>query len=285
MRAKDHGFQQPAEWARHLSVWTAWPHLADEWAEGLDGPRASLAQMIAAIVDRGPAGPRGERVDLLVRDAAAEADARSRLGPATAGVRFHRAYYGDVWLRDTGPIFVTRDHERAAACFRWNGWGGKYLMPGDDAVSTWVAGAAGVPAWPQGFVLEGGAVEVDGEGTVLTTKQCLLGGARNPGVDQAGGDQAARGRARRRPGDLARSRAGQRSHRRPHRHARAVRGAGRGGRDGADRRRPQPRGARRASSPTCGGQGRPRPQRSRWSRCRRRARSRTRPARSCRPAT
>jgi agmatine deiminase len=186
MRAKDHGFQQPAEWARHLSVWTAWPHLADEWAEGLDGPRASLAQMIAAIVDRGPAGPRGERVDLLVRDAAAEADARSRLGPATAGVRFHRAYYGDVWLRDTGPIFVTRDHERAAACFQWNGWGGKYLMPGDDAVSTWVAGAAGVPAWPQGFVLEGGAVEVDGEGTILTTKQCLLGGSRNPGVDQAG---------------------------------------------------------------------------------------------------
>jgi agmatine deiminase len=58
-------------------------------------------------------------------------------------------------------------------------------MPGDASVSTWVAGAAGVPAWDQGFVLEGGAVEVDGEGTVLTTKQCLLGGARNPDVDQA----------------------------------------------------------------------------------------------------
>ncbi len=185
MRAKEHGFRQPAEWSRHAAVWTAWPHLADEWAEGLDGPRAALAQMIAAIVDRGPSGPRGERVELLCASSALEADARAHLGAAAGGVRFHRAHYGDVWLRDTGPIFVTRGHERAAACFHWNGWGGKYLMPGDASVSTWVAGAAGVPAWDQGFVLEGGAVEVDGEGTVLTTKQCLLGGARNPDVDQA----------------------------------------------------------------------------------------------------
>ena len=185
MRAKEHGFRQPAEWSRHAAVWTAWPHLADEWAEGLDGPRAALAQMIAAIVDRGPSGPRGERVELLCASPALEADARAHLGAAAGGVRFHRAHYGDIWLRDTGPIFVTRGHERAAACFHWNGWGGKYLMPGDASVSTWVAGAAGVPAWDQGFVLEGGAVEVDGEGTVLTTKQCLLGGARNPDVDQA----------------------------------------------------------------------------------------------------
>ncbi|MEZ4400773.1 MAG: agmatine deiminase family protein [Kofleriaceae bacterium] len=185
MRAKDHGFRQPAEWAQHVAVWTAWPHLSQEWAEGLDGPRDALAQMIAAIVDRGPTGPRGERVELLCIDAVAEADARERLGAAAGGVRFHRAYYGDVWLRDTGPIVVVRDHERVAACFQWNGWGGKYLMPGDAAVSTWVAGAAGLPAWPQGFVLEGGAVEVDGEGTVLTTKQCLLGGSRNPDLDQA----------------------------------------------------------------------------------------------------
>jgi agmatine deiminase len=141
--------------------------------------------MITAIVDRGATGPRGERVELLCIDAAAEADARARLGAAAAGVRFHRAYYGDVWLRDTGPIVVTRHGERAAACFHWNGWGGKYLMPGDASVATWVAGAAGLPAWDQGFVLEGGAVEVDGEGTVLTTRQCLLGGARNPHLDEA----------------------------------------------------------------------------------------------------
>ena len=191
-RARDLGFRQPAEWAAHDAVWTAWPHLADEWACGLDAPRASLAAMMRAIIAPDPATgrPRGERVELLVTGAAAEAEARALLGDAAAGVRFHRAHYGDVWLRDTAPVFligpaVGPDAGLAAACFEFNGWGGKYVMPGDTAVAAWVAGAAGVPAWPQGFILEGGAIEVDGEGTVLTTKQCLLGGNRNPGLDEA----------------------------------------------------------------------------------------------------
>lgn len=185
-RARDLGFRQPAEWAAHDAVWTAWPHLGEEWACGLDGPRRSLAAMIQGIVALDPAGqPRGERVELLVTDAATEAAARALIGAAAAGVRFHRAHYGDVWLRDTAPVFVVGDGELAAACFEFNGWGGKYVMPGDTSVATWIAGAAGVPAWPQGFILEGGAIEVDGEGTVLTTRQCLLGGNRNPGLDEA----------------------------------------------------------------------------------------------------
>ncbi|HVK74819.1 MAG TPA: agmatine deiminase family protein [Kofleriaceae bacterium] len=189
IRAKDLGYRWPAEWSGHDAVWTAWPHLAHEWACGLEGPRTSLAAMIAAIVDLDPATgtPRGERVDLLVTGAEAEADVRARIGAAAAGVRFHRAHYGDVWLRDTGPVFVDGAAGLAAACFEWDGWGGKYLMPGDDGVSVWVAGAAGAPAWRQGFVLEGGAIEGDGEGTVLTTRQCLLGGNRNVGrgLDEA----------------------------------------------------------------------------------------------------
>ncbi len=188
-RARDLGYRWPAEWAAHDAVWTAWPHLADEWGGDLDGPRHALAAMIAAIVDVDPATgrPRGERVDLLVTDAAAAADVRERLGPFAVGVRFHRAHYGDVWLRDTGPVFVDGDGGLAAVCFEWDGWGGKYLMPGDDTVSTWVAGAAAAPAWRQPVVLEGGAIETDGEGTVLTTRQCLLGGSRNlgRGLDQA----------------------------------------------------------------------------------------------------
>jgi agmatine deiminase len=187
-RARDLGFRQPAEWSPHAAVWTAWPHLAEEWAAGLAGPQASLAAMMRTIVALDPATgqPRGEPVELLVTGAAGEAEARELLGDAARGVRFHRAHYGDVWLRDTAPVFlVGPEGERAAACFEFNGWGGKYVMPGDTAVATWVAGAAGVPAWPQGFILEGGAIEVDGEGTVLTTKQCLLGGNRNPGLDEA----------------------------------------------------------------------------------------------------
>ena len=186
-RAKDQGFRQPAEWAPHDAVWTAWPHLAEEWAEGLDGPRASLARMIAGIVALDGAGrPRGERVELLVTDATAEAQARELVGAASSGVRFHHAHYGDVWLRDTAPVFlVDGAGGLAAACFEFNGWGGKYVMPGDTHVAAWIAGAAGVPAWPQRFILEGGAIEVDGEGTVMTTRQCLLGGNRNPGLDEA----------------------------------------------------------------------------------------------------
>jgi agmatine deiminase len=185
-RAKDLGFRQPAEWAPHDAVWTAWPHLAGEWAGGLAAPRRALADMMRAIIALDGGGhPRGERVELLVPDAAGEASARELLGDAAAGVRFHRTRYGDVWLRDTAPVFVVADDALAAACFQFNGWGGKYVMPGDTEVATWVAAAAGVPAWPQGFILEGGAIEVDGEGTVLTTRQCLLGGNRNPGYDEA----------------------------------------------------------------------------------------------------
>ena len=172
-------FAMPAEWDRHDAVWTAWPHDPEQWAEGLEAPRHALMQMCAAIAD----GGRGERVELLVRDERDEAAARALLGGAP--VRFHRTSYGDVWLRDTGPIFVTDQRELAAARFRFDGWGGKYVMAGDTEVAARVTGWTGVRGIAFDFVLEGGAVEVDGAGTLLTTKQCLLGGKRNPGKSAA----------------------------------------------------------------------------------------------------
>jgi agmatine deiminase len=185
----------PAEWALHDAVWTAWPHDPEQWLEGLAAPRRALMQMVAAIVDvdGGPGGagggrPRGERVELLVRNPDDEAAARALLGPAAAGVRFHAMRYGDVWLRDTGPIFVTSGGagpgELSAARFAFDGWGGKYVMAGDREVAAEILARTGVRGAAFDFVLEGGAIEVDGEGTVLTTRQCLLGGARNPGLDQ-----------------------------------------------------------------------------------------------------
>jgi agmatine deiminase len=177
-------FRMPAEWSPHDAVWTAWPHDPDQWLEGLAAPQRALMQMVAAIVDLEAGRPRGERVELLVRDTGDEAAARALLGPAAAGVRFRHSVYGDVWLRDTGPIFVTRPGEVAAARFNFDGWGGKYLMEGDAELSAHVIALAGMRGAAFDFVLEGGAVEVDGEGTVLTTRQCLLGGARNPGLDQ-----------------------------------------------------------------------------------------------------
>jgi agmatine deiminase len=175
----------PAEWVPHDAVWTAWPHDPEQWLEGLEAPQQALMAMVAAIVDLDPQGqPRGERVELLVRDAGDEACARKLLGPAVAGVRFRHARYGDIWLRDTGPIFVVRPGELTAVRFRFDGWGGKYVMPGDTEVASRVMAWAGVTGAAFDFVLEGGAVEVDGEGLVLTTKQCLLDGSRNPGLDQ-----------------------------------------------------------------------------------------------------
>ena len=174
----------PAEWAPHTAVWTAWPHDLEQWLEGLEAPQRSLMAMVAAIVDLDNGTPRGERVELLVRDAADETAARALLGPAARGVTFRHGPYGDVWLRDTGPIFVTRDGELAAARFRFDGWGGKYVMEGDTEVSARVMSWSGVRGAAFELVLEGGAIEVDGQGGLLTTKQCLLGGARNPGLDQ-----------------------------------------------------------------------------------------------------
>jgi agmatine deiminase len=180
-------FVMPAEWVRHDAVWTAWPHAHEQWAEGLAAPQRALTAMITAIVDLDPHDrPRGERVELLVRDAGDERAARALLGPAVAGVRFQYAPYGDVWLRDTGPIFVTRAGEVAAARFRFDGWGGKYVMPGDTEVAARVMQWSGVRGASFDFVLEGGAIEVDGEGLLLTTRQCLLAGARNPGLDARG---------------------------------------------------------------------------------------------------
>jgi agmatine deiminase len=172
-------FQMPAEWAPHDAVWTAWPHDPEQWLEGLAAPRRALMAMCAAIAD----GGRGERVELLVRNAEDEAAARELLGAAAAHVRFHHMPYGDVWLRDTGPIFVTRDGEVSAARFRFDGWGGKYVMAGDTEVSARVMELTKMRGAAFDFVLEGGAIEVDGAGTLLTTKQCLLGGSRNPGLD------------------------------------------------------------------------------------------------------
>jgi agmatine deiminase len=169
----------PAEWAPHQAVWTAWPHDPEQWAEGLEPPRRALMAMVAAIVD----GGRGERVELLVRHAADETAARTLLGPAANGVTFRFAKYGDVWLRDTGPIFVARSGEVSAARFGFDGWGGKYVMAGDTEVAAQVLAWTGLLGAAFDFVLEGGAIEVDGTGTLLTTKQCLLGSSRNPALD------------------------------------------------------------------------------------------------------
>jgi agmatine deiminase len=172
--------QQPAEWERHSSCWLAWPSHGHLWLSNLAPAQAEWAALGLAIAEGSD-----EALDVLVQDAAAEGSAREALAPVLAQVRFHRVPVGDIWLRDTAPIFV-RDAADGlqAACFQFNGWGGKYVLPDDDQVAGRVAQLSGRPRRDHGWILEGGSVEGDGEGTLLTTRQCLLNPNRNPGMDE-----------------------------------------------------------------------------------------------------
>jgi agmatine deiminase len=163
-----------AEWSPHRAMWLGFPSHAELWEDDLGPAQAEVAALARAL-----AGPGKERVRVMVCGDAAETAARALVDGAA--VEIVRGAFGDIWLRDTGPIFVERDGALAAACFRFNGWGGKYVLEGDEQVAEQIAAAAGVPLGPEPYVLEGGAIENDGLGTVLTTRQCLLNPNRNPG--------------------------------------------------------------------------------------------------------
>jgi agmatine deiminase len=115
-------------------------------------------------------------VRLLVAGPEAGLSARAELGDAAELVP---ARYGDIWLRDTGPIFTRGGHGTVALRFRTNGWGGKFDLPGDDTIGDDIARLAGAAVRKFDFVLEGGAVEHDGAGTILTTRETLLNNNRN----------------------------------------------------------------------------------------------------------
>jgi agmatine deiminase len=166
---------QPAEWEPHAACWVAWPSAEDLWLENLGPARGAWVSMARSIAE-------GERLEVLVPDAAQERLAKDALAGANA--RFHIVPFGDIWLRDTAPIFV-RDPSGAVATarFGFNGWGQKYVLDHDAEVAARVAAIAGLPAIAAPWILEGGSVDVDGQGTCLTTKQCLLNPNRNPGMD------------------------------------------------------------------------------------------------------
>ena len=176
------GYRQPAEWTEHRAVWIAWPSHPDLWEGALEPVRTAWLEMAGALSDVDPAtgAARGEHLEVLVPDEREEKAARLRMTGLPA--RFHRIPFGDIWLRDTAPVFVRGEDGVAAVTFGFNGWGGKYVLSGDDLVSARVALAARMRTFTFPWVLEGGAVEVDGAGTCLTTRPCLLNPNRNPGM-------------------------------------------------------------------------------------------------------
>jgi agmatine deiminase len=174
----------PAEWAPHRAMWLGFPSHAELWEDDLAPAQAEVAALARAL-----AGPGGERVRLMTGSAAGAEEARRLLGQA-AEVEIVTGAFGDIWLRDTGPIFARSQQGLVAQGFRFNGWGGKYQLPFDDTVAGQIAAAAGTPLNEFGFILEGGALDHDGEGTVLTTGQCLLNSNRNPDWTQADAEAA-----------------------------------------------------------------------------------------------
>ena len=174
----------PAEWSPHRAMWVGFPSHPELWEDDL-----APAQAEAAALARALAGPGAERVRLMVCGDAAEEAARALLSDVR-GVELVRGQFGDIWLRDTGPIFGGDSAAPTATAFRFNGWGGKYVLEGDETVADQMAAAAGIPLQAYDIVLEGGALDHDGLGCVLTTWQCLLNPNRNPGWTQAQAEAA-----------------------------------------------------------------------------------------------
>ncbi len=177
--------RQPPEWAKHQWVWIGFPSHPDLWEDDLEPARAEVINFAHALHAKGA----GEEVRLVAADPAS-ARAAKALAPWATVVQ---EPFGDIWLRDTGPIILKGRGLHSAASFRFNGWGGKYDLEGDDTIGMRLAETADLEPCRYNWVLEGGAIDVDGTGLLVTTEQCLLNPNRNP--DMSREDVAARLRA------------------------------------------------------------------------------------------
>ena len=166
----------PPEWAQHQAVWIGFPSAAELWLEDLAPAQAEVAAFAAAVHADGT----GEEIWLVAADETAAAEAR-RLAPFPKVIL---EPFGDIWLRDTAAILLGSGDGRRGVDFEFNGWGGKYELPGDDTIGQRLAAEAAIPCARADWILEGGAIDGDGSGTLLTTRQCLLNPNRNPGLDQ-----------------------------------------------------------------------------------------------------
>jgi agmatine deiminase len=173
------GFRMPAEWERHESTWLSWPK------DPLTFPSDIIDRVEAIYVEMIEALQIGERVDLLVNGQETE-DRVSSLLSSRSNVRFHHIKSQDVWMRDYGPIFVKKgNHEIAVTKWIFNAWGGKYdELLRDNATGMEICKELGLRVFEPGIILEGGSIDVDGSGTCLTTRQCLLNKNRNPRLSQ-----------------------------------------------------------------------------------------------------
>ncbi len=172
-------YVMPPEWAPHAATWLSWPHNRKTWPDGVDGVEAALVKAVAALAD-------GEAVHVNVQDAGHAAHVAGLFAGRVPRERvvLEPIPTDDAWCRDHGAIFVRDPRGRRVALdFRFNAWGGKYPpFDRDDAVPRHMAQALGLECLSIDAVLEGGSIDVNGAGALLTTEQCLLHPNRNPGL-------------------------------------------------------------------------------------------------------
>src|SRR5205823_11528472 len=178
------GYRMPAEWEPHAATWLAWPHERSDWPGKFAAIPWVYAEVVRHLVP-------GERVRILVGDAVSERSARRVLARSGVDVRrvdFFRVPTDRSWTRDFCPLFVRRDDgDVALTNWKFNGWAKYPNWKRDAAVPDRLAKLLRHRQWKPGLVLEGGSIDVNGRGTLLTTEECLLSPvqARNPGVERA----------------------------------------------------------------------------------------------------
>ena len=181
------GYRMPAEWEPHVGTWLTWPR-----REGISFPDLYdrippiLAAMVRALAE-------DEGVFINVWDATMEAEVRSVLTQHDAlndRVEFHHHPAYEPWCRDHGPVFVVNTSQRAVLNWGYNAWGEKYPPYDlDNAVPEHIASVRGLPCFTPDMILEGGSIEVNGQGTLITTESCLLNPNRNPALDRTAIEQ------------------------------------------------------------------------------------------------
>lgn len=170
----------PAEWAPQSAMLLVWPRAGRDWGNGLAAARDVIQAMATALAPR-------QNVLIVAPDDNAAADMAARQNAGwlpTERIRIARVAADDIWARDTGPITLVDDNERMFVDFRFDGWGGRFHAASDDALTAalYSAGHFGDGEYVHSnTVLEGGSIESDGHGTILTTERCLVGGRRNAG--------------------------------------------------------------------------------------------------------
>ncbi|HKP47691.1 MAG TPA: agmatine deiminase family protein [Pyrinomonadaceae bacterium] len=190
------GFYMPAEWRPHEATWLSWPKDPETWPDRVEQVQNIFLQMMAALTPH-------ETVNLLVDDESVENEVRKRCKfSAAENIRFHRMKTVDSWIRDYGPNFLvleqssarskdehdkskSSEHSLAFNDWGFNAWGNKYEeLKRDDAIPSQLEDLIQARRFEPGIVMEGGSIEVNGAGCVLTTEQCLLNPNRNPSLSK-----------------------------------------------------------------------------------------------------